>query len=310
MACILEKSFYNASMKINGWINIDKPLGLSSARVVGRLKKLLHLTKRDKIGHGGTLDPMASGVLPIALGEATKTVSYVMDGRKSYDFSVTFGEEKDTGDQEGKTINLDPNYTPHSLLEVEKVLSKFLGEIEQIPHKYSAIKVDGKRAYDLARNGEDFELHSRKVTIFKLKCNGHTRNIFDFSVECSKGTYVRSLAIDIALKLNTYGYVSSLRRTRCANFLIKDAISLDFLEKSANNEGVERFLVPITDTLDDISGITLTEQEAVRIKHGQRIKIPAFYESKEILKVESNEKLIALVCADGDILHPVRVFND
>ncbi len=299
-------------MKINGWININKPLGISSARVVGVLKRALGLTKHDKIGHGGTLDPMASGVLPIAIGEATKTVSYVMDGKKGYEFSIFFGAESDTGDIEGKIINTDENLASKniSLDAINNILPELLGEISQTPHKYSAIKIDGKRAYDLARSGTDFEMKSRKVTIYDLECTGGEGNIFHFTVECSKGTYVRSLAIDIAAKLGTYGYVNRLHRTRSANFLINNAFSLDIFEKIGNNAGIERFLTPIKDTLDDISGITVTDQDATRIKHGQRLKIPNLNGHGQILKAQTEDGLVAIVCADGDILRPVRIFND
>ncbi len=299
-------------MKINGWLNINKPLEMSSAKVVAILKRILGLSKKDKIGHGGTLDPMASGVLPIAIGEATKTVSYVMDGQKGYDFSILFGQESDTGDCEGEIVNVDEDLQSKAIDigKINKILPDFIGDIEQTPHKYSAIKVDGKRSYELARSGEDFELKSRKVHIYELVCTGGADNIYNFSVKCSKGTYVRSLAIDIAKKMGTFGYVSKLHRTKCANFLIDDAISLDFFEKIGNTSDIERFLIPIKDTLDDISGISVSDQDAVRLRYGQRIKIPNLNGNGEILKAENNNNLIAIVCADVDILRPVRVFNN
>ncbi len=295
-------------MKINGWLNIDKPLEMSSARVVSILKRLFGLTKRDKIGHGGTLDPMASGVLPIAIGEATKTVTYVMNGQKGYEFSIFFGEERDTGDIEGSVVATSEKIP--TIDEINNIIPRLIGDIQQTPHKYSAIKVEGQRAYDLARDGVEFELKSRQVTIYDLKCTGFNDNIYDFAVYCSKGTYVRSLAQDIASFLETKGYVSRLHRVKCANFLISNAISLDFLEKIVNNGEIERYLIPIKDTLDDISGITMTDEDAARIRHGQRLKIPNLNGNGEILKaVTGDDNLVAIVCADGDILRPVRIFN-
>ena len=194
--------------KLNGWIFIDKPPDISSFDVIKIVKKIL---KINKLGHSGTLDPFATGVLAIALGEATKSIKY-FNSEKKYDFDITFGESKDTDDIKGKTIK-SSDLIP-DLEEIKKVLPEFLGQIEQIPPKFSAVKVNGVRAYKLARKERNFDLKAKKILIHSIDCfDNKKKHTFSFLMSCSSGTYVRSFARDLAKRLNTYAYVSKLRRT-------------------------------------------------------------------------------------------------
>jgi len=206
---------------VHGWIALDKPVGMTSTRAVGRVRWLLNA---QKAGHGGTLDPLASGILPIALGEATKTSSYIMDGAKTYRFTVTWGAETDTDDTEGTIINTsDARPQAH---EIDAILGEFVGNISQMPPQYSALKVDGERAYDIARSGEHVELVARDVRIDRLVVVTHLDSDHtSFEVDCGKGTYVRSLARDFGRKLGCFGHISALRRTRVGPFCEADIIS-------------------------------------------------------------------------------------
>ena len=208
---------------LNGWIIIDKQSGVTSRQIVTKLSKIL---KIRKIGHGGTLDPMGTGVLPVAIGEATKLISFIQNKNKKYTFTVKWGESTDTDDIEGKV--LERSIIRPKTDQIEKVLSSFLGKIDQIPPIYSAIKIDGKRSYHLARNNISIGHRPRKVEVHKLKLKKSFKNSADFEVICGKGTYVRSLARDIAEKLNTKGHVTKLRRHFVGNFDEKDTIFIDF----------------------------------------------------------------------------------
>lgn len=217
---------------INGWIIIDKPEGMSSAHVVAKVKRLF---KVKKAGHGGTLDPMATGVLPIALGEATKALSYILDGTKAYRFEVKWGEARSTEDREGEITATSPHRPQRQ--DIEVALPFFTGTIEQTPPAYSALKVNGKRAYALARAGEDVVLAARKIEIYSLTLLHTSPDSASFEVVCSKGTYVRSLGRDIALHLGTHGHLISLRRTMAGPFHEKNAILLDSLEDIGPKKG-------------------------------------------------------------------------
>ena len=197
---------------ISGWLVINKPLGVSSAHVVAVVKRLVRPYGKPKVGHAGTLDPMASGVLPIAIGEATKVAQYLIDSSKEYSFEVTWGQERDTDDAVGAVINSSKKRP--SRAELEKILPKFRGDISQVPPQYSAIKVEGKRAYDTARKGGETELKARHVKIYMLELKEENGNAATFNMGCSKGTYVRSLARDMGRELGCFGYVSKLHRTR------------------------------------------------------------------------------------------------
>ncbi len=211
----------------NIWLNIDKPLGISSARVVAIVKRL---TKAKKVGHGGTLDVMASGILPIALNKATKTSDAMMATHKKYSFQIAWGEFRDTDDSEGKIVETSQKRPKTS--EIIAILPCFLGKITQTPSKFSALKINGERAYDLARKGVQFEMKSREITIFSLKITKNDENFANFEVKCSKGTYVRTLAHDISQKLGVCGYVSKLERTQVGDFDQSHKISLEKLKSA------------------------------------------------------------------------------
>ncbi len=211
----------------NIWININKPEGISSARVVAIVKRI---TKAKKVGHGGTLDPFASGVLPIALNKATKTAEKMMAARKKYHFGITFGEFRDTDDVEGKCT--ESTQSRPSAKDLISVLPKFIGKISQTPSRFSAIKINGKRAYNLARSEVEFEIPKREIEIFNLSLITFGSNYSEFEVECSKGTYVRSLARDICIASKQCGFVSRLVRLRVGDFIYSNSISLDALKSS------------------------------------------------------------------------------
>jgi tRNA pseudouridine55 synthase len=288
---------------IHGWLIIDKPLEISSNNVVGKAR---WLTKAQKVGHGGTLDPLATGILPLALGEATKTVSYVMDGTKTYRFEVTWGETRTTDDAEGEISATSDKRPTQS--EIEAILPDFVGTIEQIPPKYSAIKINGQRAYKLARADEDVEMTARTVRIDRLELvNLPDANRAVFEVDCGKGTYVRSLGRDIAAKLGTLGYISVLRRTKVGPFDEKSAISLDLLEEIVHSDALFESLLAIETVLDDISALALSEEEARKIRQG----MPLHRDLDDTLTIRLmyEDKLLALAKIEDGFVRPFRVFN-
>jgi len=287
----------------HGWIIVDKPEGMTSAHVVAKIKRLFN---SKKAGHGGTLDPFATGVLPIALGEATKTLSYVLEGNKAYRFEVQWGEARTTQDREGE-VTATSNKRP-SKQEIEAILPEFTGPIEQVPPAYSAIKVDGKRAYALARAGQDVTLPPRQVTINSLKLVSTTPDSATFEVACTKGTYVRSLARDIALRLGTVGYVKTLRRLLAAPFSEKDAILLDSLLKVGHNTELINYVLPLQDALADILALEIEGIEAVRLRQGQTLISP-HKGDEDVVLVFSEGKPLALGKVKEGLLTPLRVFN-
>jgi tRNA pseudouridine55 synthase len=292
--------------KIDGWVVLDKPLGMGSTKAVGRVRWLFGA---EKAGHGGPLDPLATGVLPIALGEATKTVPFVMDGRKEYRFTLCFGEARTTEDAEGEvTETSDARPTDEA---IRAVLGRFIGEVEQVPPAFSAIKVDGQRSYDLARKGERVDLKPRRVTIERLELAGRPdRDHADFVVGCGKGTYIRSLGRDLALVLGTVGYVSALRRTAAGPFREEAAISLPKLEALGHIPALFGVLAPVATALDDIPALALTETQADRLRQGQPVFLPEDAPpSGTLLRAEVGSRLVALVRSDGATAKPVRVFN-
>ena len=260
---------------MHGWIIIDKPLGRGSTQIVSAVKRALRTGgyAKVKVGHGGTLDPLASGVLPIALGEATKLSGRMLDADKAYEFTIGFGIETDTLDAEGKAVATS-DVRP-ALAQIEAVLARFTGPIEQVPPAYSAIKVDGERAYDRARAGETFEIKTRAVTIYSLgvtqdRCEGLLPSI-TLSCSVSKGTYIRSLARDIARALGTVGHVTMLRRTKAGPFTLGPAISLDKLDELAKAQRLETALLPLTAGLDDIPALSVTPDQARALREGRRL---------------------------------------
>jgi len=305
---------------LHGWIILDKPVGLGSTTAVSAVKRILRQAgePKTKVGHGGTLDPLASGVLPIALGEATKLCGRMLDTTKAYDFTIAFGEETDTLDAEGKVIATSD--ARPSLAEIEAVLPVFTGMIEQVPPAYSALKIGGKAAYERARSGETVKMSARTVTVHSLRVsaspreqNPLTRRGGDaeiqvtLSAEVSKGTYIRSLARDIALALGTVGHVSYLRRTRAGPFSLESAISLDFLEEAAKARRLTETVLPLTAALDDIPALPVTPDQAQLLRHGQRL---SGFPAKPGLQLATEGSIpVALVEASADGLKVVRGFN-
>ena len=269
---------------MHGWIILDKPLGLGSTQGVSAVKRAL----RDggygkfKVGHGGTLDPLATGVLPIAIGEATKLAGRMLDSDKIYDFTIRFGVQTATLDLEGAEIATS-DVRP-TLAQLEAVLPRFTGPIDQVPPAYSALKVDGQRAYDLARAGEDVVLASRSVTIHSLSSSppkaveglgaragssGEELQEITLTAHVSKGTYIRSLARDIALALGTVGHVTMLRRVKAGPFTLADAISLDKLAELGHGRALEDKLLPLRAGLDDIPALSLSPDQAGLLRQGR-----------------------------------------
>lgn len=303
---ILTMSRSRKGQKIDGWVVLDKPVGLGSTQAVGRVRRLF---EAQKAGHGGTLDPLASGVLPIALGEATKTVPFVMDGRKEYRFTLRFGEARSTEDAEGEvaaTSSVRPTDEA-----IRAVLVRFMGEIEQRPPAFSALKIDGRRAYDLARAGQAIELATRTVRIDRLELLDRVdTDHADFVVACGKGTYIRSLGRDIALALGTVGHLSALRRTAAGPFRQEAAISLSKLEALGHIPPLLGALAPVATALDDIPALALTEAQAARLRQGQPVSLTRDAPpSGALVRAETGSRLVALVRSDGTSLQPVRVFN-
>jgi tRNA pseudouridine55 synthase len=292
--------------KVDGWVVLDKPLGMGSTTAVGRVRWLFGAAKA---GHGGTLDPLATGILPIALGEATKTVPFVMDGRKEYRFTLCFGEARATEDGEGEVTATSAARPADAAIRA--ALSAFVGEIDQMPPAFSALKIDGERAYDLARAGKLVDLKSRKVSIERLELLGRPdADHADFVVGCGKGTYIRSLGRDLALALGTVGYLSALRRTVAGPFREEGSISLPKLEALGHIPPLLGALAPVATALDDIPVLALTEAQADRLRQGQPVFLTRDAPpSGALVRAECGDKLVALVRSDGASLQPVRVFN-
>lgn len=253
----------------HGWIILDKPHGLGSTQAVAAVKRNLRQGGHGKVkvGHGGTLDPLATGVLPIALGEATKLAGRMLDASKVYTFTVAFGQETDTLDLEGKVIATSDARPTRS--EIEAVLPCFTGPIEQVPPAYSALMVDGERAYDRARAGEAVELKARQVTVHSLRLDAADREAATFTAHVSKGTYIRSLARDIAKALRTVGHVTMLRRLKTGPFDLEAAISLDILNEVGKGAPLENVLLPLEAGLDDIPALDLGPEQASMVRQGR-----------------------------------------
>ncbi len=294
---------------ITGWLVLDKSLGMSSTQALGKARWLLDA---KKAGHAGTLDPLASGVLPLAFGEATKTINFMMDARKTYEFTVEWGAATTTLDTEGEVIARSDVRPGRD--DILAVLSRFIGDIEQMPPKFSAIKVEGKRAYDLARAGEDVVLKSRTVRVDAL-------NLVDipdldhasFEVHCGKGTYVRSLARDLAAALGTEGHVVRLRRTRVGPFDAEQAISLETLEDMVAKDSAVAELAPLASALGDIPALIVTVEQAQDLRHGRAIALHRqgleTTEAAQMVYAHCDDEPIAIGMVEGTHFKPVRVFN-
>ncbi|HWI75858.1 MAG TPA: tRNA pseudouridine(55) synthase TruB [Sphingomicrobium sp.] len=292
---------------LSGWIVLDKPLGLGSTQAVSAVKRALREAgePKTKVGHGGTLDPLASGVLPIAIGEATKLAGRMLDATKQYDFTIRFGDETNTLDAEGEVIaTSDVRPTPE---QIEAALPHFTGAIGQIPPAFSALKIQGKAAYARARSGEELELKPRNVMIYELRLLGVDANEATLSATVSKGTYIRSLARDIARALGTVGHVSYLRRTRAGPFGLESAISLDFLNELAKARDLTRAVLPLEAALDDIPALPVTPDQAKLLRHGQRLG--GFPARPGLCMATLEGTPVALVEALADGLTVVRGFN-
>ncbi len=298
---------------VNGWFIIDKPSGPTSTAVVNEVRRLANAAKA---GHGGTLDPLATGVLPVALGEATKTMSYIVDGTKSYRFTLRWGIGTDTDDAEGAVVETS-DHRPDADA-VRAVLPRFAGEIERVPPRYSAIKVAGQRAYDLARDGESFELEARIVWIERIDLAGMPDpDHAVFEVTCGPGAYMRGLGRDIARTLGTVGHITALRRTRVGPFGEGNAISLDALRSFEDSAAVLQHLLPIETALDDIPALALTDSEARRLQSGQAVSLLRKTDLQRIAGLSDGDTVLALGrgkpialtrYAAGEV-HPVRVLN-
>jgi tRNA pseudouridine55 synthase len=304
---------------ISGWVNLNKPAGMTSNDALMKLKRALNF---PKIGHAGTLDPLASGVLPVALGEATKLVSYMMEDDKVYLFTVTWGEQRTTDDMEGEVmVSSDVRPTED---QIRATLPAFTGRIMQKPPTFSAIKIDGQRAYDLARAGKEFEIEARPIDVYELDLVRFDEATATFRAVCGKGTYVRSLARDIARKMGTYGYVSTLIREAVGPFSLETAISLDIAAQNDDNSALESAVLPVETVLDDIPVLSVNDQEAVRLKNGQKLTFIARPQMQRLLDAglqvgQGTEPGIAIAMYQGKPLailevagveaQPVRVFN-
>ena len=293
---------------VNGWLIIDKPRDMGSTDVVNFTRRLFNACKN---GHGGTLDPFATGVLPIAFGEATKLLSYLTDAKKEYEFTIQWGKATSTGDTEGNII-AEKEKIP-SRDEILSILPEFKGIIEQVPPAYSAIKINGRRAYDLARKGEKIEMPSRQVEIYDLELLTELpEHQAVFHVACSKGTYVRTLGQDIALRLGTVGHLKELRRTKCGNFSLSDAIKLETLKNIVHIDSLTKVLLPIETYLRDIAVIAVSEADAAKLRLGQGLS-PRTYETELPTTGDAialcNGKMVAVVRVDNRKIAPIRVFN-
>lgn len=299
-------------LAIHGWVILDKPLGMTSTQAVGAVRRAFNA---QKAGHAGTLDPLATGILPIALGEATKTVPFAVDGEKAYRFTVQWGAETATDDAEGAVLKTSEAPAPRA--QIEALLPQFHGQIMQTPPAYSAIKIDGERAYDLARAGEEVELQPRGVFVVRLAICEHdeAERRTTFEAECGKGTYVRAIARDIGRLLGCFGHVIALRRTRVGPFEEADAVTLESLQSAASPDAgtaaLAAMLSPCESALADLPELLVSQTDAASLTRGQAVIIrgrdapiltgPAYATSKG--------RLIALGELDKGALHPTRVFN-
>ena len=296
---------------MNGWIIFDKPVGLGSTQAVGAVKRVCREAGlgKVKVGHGGTLDPLASGVLPIALGEATKLCGRMLDASKTYDFTIAFGTETAGLDAEGEVVATS-DVRP-TLADIEAVVPRFTGPIEQVPPAYSAIKIDGQRAYDLARKGEAVEMKARSVTIFSLRGDERGEGPLEsitLTAHVSKGTYIRSLARDIARAVGSVGHVTMLRRTKAGPFTLEQAISLDKLNAFGQGAAQSEIILPLEAGLVDIPALNLSPEAAGAIRQG-RVWTGVATDDGLYWGRDSDMRPVALIEALAGTLKVVRGFN-
>jgi tRNA pseudouridine55 synthase len=304
---------------VHGWIVLNKPAGLTSTRALGQVKWLFNAIKA---GHAGTLDPLAEGVLPLAFGEATKTVPYLVDAQKTYAFTVRWGAETTTDDLEGTATKHSAMRPSHD--QILAFLPAFVGTIWQAPPAFSAIKVDGERAYDLAREGAAPDLAARQVVVHRLELTGQPdADHALFTMVCGKGTYVRAFARDLGRKLGCFGHISALKRTRVGPFGLEDAITLEKLQECANTPAAKNALLPISTALDDIPALAVTEQEAALLRRGQAIlargRVPPRQAPRSLDEPEDEAATVYCRSRSGDPvalgsfvlgeIRPMRVFT-
>jgi tRNA pseudouridine55 synthase len=307
-----SQQFKREKRDIHGWVVLDKPVGMTSTHAVGAIKRLF---QAKRAGHAGTLDPLASGCLPIALGEATKTVPFVMNSRKIYRFTVRWGEERDTDDADGQiTAKSDQRPAP---TEIESLIPRFTGTIAQVPPCYSAVKIEGERAYDLARDGAAIVLEPRPVDIHRFELvDVPDPDHAEFEAECGKGTYVRSLARDMGRVLGCLGHIAALRRQSVGPFDESELISLEQLASmchraAAGEANLAEALLPVETALDDIPALAVSRADAARLQRGQTVLLrgrdaPIFH---GMVYVTASGRLVALSEVDRGEIVPKRVFN-
>ncbi len=293
---------------MHGWLFVDKPEGVTSFAVVSLVRRFLAV---KKVGHAGTLDPLASGLLALAVGEATKTIPFVMEGQKVYDFVIGWGHQTQTDDREGAVLYRS-SWRP-SIEEIRNCLAEFTGTLSQIPPRYSAIKIKGKRAYQMVRAGQEVDLQPREVQIFDFQ---HVERIDAdrdrFQVTCSKGTYIRSLARDLGLKLGCYGYALAIRRLQSGIFSITDTISLENLCHLGHNKELQKHLSSIPDVLDGIPAVRIGSIQEQRLRCGQSIDGTLLAEHKAhtvVLCLADQDRPIGLCYYEDQTLKPMRLFN-
>lgn len=298
---------------VNGWIVIDKPKGVSSAKVVAKVKRALNARKA---GHGGTLDPLATGVLPVALGEATKTMPFDFDSRKSYRFTLRFGEARATDDAEGEVIGTSDKRPSDA--EIEAALPRFTGEIEQVPPRFSAVKVEGERAYRLAREEAEFALKPRRVRIDEIRLAARPGpDTAVFEVACGRGAYMRALARDLGAALGTCAYIADLRRLSVGPFAESQAISLDSLMALGHSAAAFEHLLPVETALDGIPALALSEGEARSLRTGRSVPLLRAGDADRLKGLSpglpvcamTKGKPVAVAKVERGFLRPVRVFN-
>ena len=304
-------------MKINGWLFVDKPEGVSSRKVVDLISNSLSI---KKVGHAGTLDPMASGLLPIAIGEATKTIGAIQELKKRYKFIIKWGEKTSTDDKMGSIIS--STLIRPKLSNINESIKNFTGKIEQIPPNFSAIKINGKRAYMLARNNENFSLKPRSVFIETFKIKKYlSKDYCSFECTCSKGTYIRALGRDLGEAMNCFGHLCELRRTHIGNFSNKCAILLDLSKKLIHSSAILKYILPIEKVLESLPFINLTKKQEIAIRNGQKICLDEliiddqkkfFFLAKShdnYMICKNKNKLICFFKIEDNFVKPTRVFN-
>ena len=302
-----ENSYFSS-----GWISVNKPINMSSFDVIRRLKKIFAI---KRIGHAGTLDPLATGILPIAFGSATKTIPYLVSSKKEYRFSISWGIKTTTHDLEGEVID-ESDFIP-SKKDILGVISNFKGEIYQRPPKYSAVKIDGQRAYKLARSGVEFNIKEKKVKLYDLIIKGHKKNRTEFLVKVGKGFYIRSLVRDLCEKLGALGVINSLERTELGLFSLENAFSLETIEKLVHSAPAGmvggNLLVPLSEVLDDIPALPISDKEAKRFQQGQSFSNNDLLKdsklAREVLLIRDNRP-VGLAIVGENSFKPKKVFSE